>query len=217
MAIELNDGSSYVAYPVIKHQEIGQHCSLAVIKFQQRDCLRRDQTSNQLVKIPNGKYDAQNNPKYKQELVIHAIYVDGTMSAGIGDQSSVPAAGERVRLILKSRSFGDWIEAKKNHRGGKFNVGDVLNVATTHAQQYDQNGSPKGEKIETQEQANKVPRNVTIGFYGSLELVKAEDHPFSAQFVPQAEAAYMADAAAEQQRKAIPLQPTAEETEEGWG
>jgi hypothetical protein len=214
MAIEINDSSNYTAYPIIKHQQIGQSCNLSVIRFEQRDRLRKDPVTNQMVKIPNG-LDRNNQPKFKQELVIHCVFASGDMVAALGDHAGVPAAGDRVRVILKGRSFVDWIEAKKAHRGGRFHVGDGMILSTTHAQQYDQNGNPKGGKLERQAEAAAVPRNVTIGFYGTLQLVASESASWAAEMVGAAETAYRADEAAKRQQQAIQLPAgEAEEAEE---
>jgi len=200
MAIEINDAGNYVSHPIIKHQRIGESCKLAVIRWEQRDRLRRDPGTQQMVKIPNG-VDRNNRPKFKQELVIQAVAISGDMVASIGDKSSVPAPGDRVRVILKAKGFGDWIEARKAHRGGKFNVGDVLSVSTDKAQQYDQNGTPKGAEIRTQADADAVPRNTTLGFYGSLSLAPGQE----IRWIDAAEAAYRDDESAERQRNAISL------------
>jgi hypothetical protein len=98
-----------------------------------------------------------------------------TMEARIGDEGGVPAPGDRVRLILKAKGFGEWIEARRQHRRGRLNVGDVLVLETRWAQQYDQDGNPKGPKIEDQAAADAVPRNVTIGFYGLLSIREGTD------------------------------------------
>jgi hypothetical protein len=200
MAIEINDSGNYVSYPIVKHQRIGESCKLAVIRWEQRDRLRKDPGTQQMVKIPNG-VDRNNRPKFKQELVIQAVAIAGDMVAAIGDSSGVPAPGDRVRVILKAKGFGDWIEARKSHRGGKFNVGDVLLMSTDKAQQYDQNGTPKGAEIRTQSDADTVPRNTTLGFYGSLSLEPGQE----ARWIDAAEAAYRDDENAERQRNAIPL------------
>ena len=206
MAIEINDAGNYVSHPIIKHQRIGESCKLAVIRWEQRDRLRKDPVSQRMVKIPNGE-DRLGQPKFKQELVIQAVAISGDMVASIGDSSGVPAAGDRVRVILKAKGFGDWIEARKGHRGGRFNVGDVLEMATTHAQQYDQNGTPKGDVLKTQAQADAVPRSATLGFYGTLVLAPGQD----AAWIEAAEAAYREDERAKREERAIPL-PVAEPT-----
>ncbi|MFY7694835.1 MAG: hypothetical protein ACOVQK_00695 [Cyanobium sp.] len=41
-----------------------------------------------------------------------------------------------------------------------------------------QDGNPKCSKIETQAEADGVPRNVTIGFYGPIRSAKASSAPF---------------------------------------
>ena len=200
MAIEINDAGNYVSHPIVKHQRIGESCKLAVIRWEQRDRLRKDPVSQKMVKIPNGE-DRSGRPKFKQELVIQAVAISGDMVASIGDSSGVPAAGDRVRVILKAKGFGDWIEARKGHRGGKFNVGDVLVMSTTHAQQYDQNGTSKGDVLKTQAQADAVPRNTTLGFYGTLALAPGQE----AAWIEAAESAYREDENAERQKRAIPL------------
>jgi hypothetical protein len=205
MAIEINDSGNYVSYPIIKHQRIGESCKLAVIRWEQRDRLRKDSGTQQMVKIQNG-VDRSGRPKFKQELVIQAVAISGDMLAAIGDSSGVPAPGDRVRVILKAKGFGDWIEARKSHRGGKFNVGDVLMMSTDKAQQYDQNGTPKGAEIRTQADADAVPRSATLGFYGSMSLAPGQE----ARWIDAAEAAYRDDENAERQRNAIPLGGAAE-------
>ena len=163
MAIELNDGSR-IAAPVIRQQRLGEVAYLAIVRPEQRDRLRKNLASGAMEPIPNGT-DRQGRPKVKQEMVVHAIDMPGTtMEARIGDEGGVPAPGDRVRLILKAKGFGEWIEARRQHRRGRLNVGDVLVLETRWAQQYDQDGNPKGSKIEEQAAADAVPRNVTIGF-----------------------------------------------------
>jgi hypothetical protein len=205
MAIEINDSGNYVSYPIIKRQRIGESCKLAVIRWEQRDQLKDDETTGQKVKIPNG-LDRSGRPKFKQELVIQAVATAGDMVAAIGDKSGVPAPGDRVRVILKGKGFGDWIDARKAHRGGKFNVGDVLLLDTTHAQPWNSNKTPKGPEIRNQAEADAVPRKTSIGFYGSLSLAPGQE----ARWIEAAEAAYRDDENAERQRSAIPLGGPAE-------
>jgi hypothetical protein len=135
-------------------------------------------------------------------MVIHALALPGTtMEARLGDEGGVPNAGDRVRLILKARGFGEWIEARRGHRKGKLNVGDVLTLETRWAQQYDQDGNAKGPKIDDQATADALPRNVTIGFYGPLTLREGTD----GRWIEAAEQAYRSDEAAQRQQQAIEL------------
>jgi hypothetical protein len=201
MTIELNDGTR-IGAPVIRQQRLGEIAYLAVIRPEQRDRLRKNLTTGEMEPIPNGK-DRQGRPKVKQEMVIHALALPGTtMEARLGDEGGVPAAGDRVRVILKAKGFGDWIEARRSHRKGKLNVGDVLVLETRWAQQYDQDGNPKGPKIEDQAAADAVPRNVTIGFYGSLTLKEGTEQ----RWIVAAEQAYREDEAAQRQQQAIELE-----------
>lgn len=209
MAIQIEE-SSRASYPVIRHQRIGEQCQLSIIRFEQRDRLRTDPETRQMVKIPNG-FDRNNNPKYKQELVIHGLVMPGgNMHAGLGGTVAVPAVGDRVRLILKAKGFGDWIEARKVHRGGKFCVGDVLSLSTTHAQAYDQAGAPKGQMIKSQAEADALPRGVSVGFYGPISLAEGSD----LAWVQKAEAAYHADQ--NQQHQPTEIGGGAADEEEVW-
>jgi hypothetical protein len=200
MAIELNDGSRTAA-PVIRQQRLGEAAQLTIVRTEQRDRLRKNLASGVMEPIPNGT-DRQGRPKVKQELVVYGVAMPGTtMEARLGEEGGVPAPGDRVRMILKAKGFGDWIEVRRNHRRGKLNVGDVLVLETRWAQQYDQDGNPKGPKIEDQAAADAVPRNVTIGFYGPLSLREGSDPAW----IEAAEQAYRADEAAARQQQAIPL------------
>ncbi|MEB3208988.1 MAG: hypothetical protein VKK63_08740 [Synechococcus sp.] len=108
MAIELNDGSRSAA-PVIRQQRLAEVAYLAIVRPDQRDRLRKNQSSGAMEPIPNGS-DRQCRPKVKQEMVVHAIAMPGTtMEARIGDEGGVPAAGDRVRAAAPS-----WQEADGN-------------------------------------------------------------------------------------------------------
>lgn len=204
MAIELTE-TRRPTFPVLRHQRIGEVAPLAIIRTEQRDRLRKDLSTGQLVKIPNGT-DRAGNPKFRQELVVHGIAMPGIdMQVKDGENFVTPAPGDRVRVILKGKGFGEWIEAKKTHRGGKMIVGDVLMLSTTHAQKYDQDGNPKGDVIKSQAEVDRIPRGTTVGLYGPIELMEGTE----ARWIDAAEAAYHADQAAERERTAIPLDPPA--------
>ncbi len=199
MPIELTDNAR-ASYPVLRHQRIGELAQLAIIRTEQRDQLKRNDKTKQLEKIASG-VRADGTTKFRQELVIHAIALPGTtMQFKVGDEFVTPQAGDRLRLILKGLGFGRFIEARKSHRGGKLNVGDVLITGTDQAQCYDQYGAPKGQPIKTQAEADSVPRSTTIGFYGPIELAE----PTDPAWVEAAEQAFLADQRAEQQAKAMP-------------
>lgn len=198
MAIELQDNARPSA-PVLRNQRIGELAQLAIVKTEQRDRLAKNSTTGQLEKIPAGTH-ADGSIKYKQELVVHCIALPGTtMQTKQGEEFVTPAPGDRVRLILKGLAFGRWVDARKTHRGGKLNVGDLLITGTDQAQAYDQNGKPRGEAIRTQAEVDKVPRGVTVGFYGPIELAE----PTDPAWVEAAEQAFLADKQAEQAAKAI--------------
>ena len=195
--IQLNDQTTTQATPVIKHQRIGEKAVLAIIRTERRDRKKTDPFTGELVSIPNG-VDRANRPKFKQELVVHCLVMPGTtMEAAIGDNRGVPKVGDRVRCIVKGKGYSEWIDACRFHRNGAaLQVGDVLLMETTHAQQYDQDGRPKGDPILTQEQADQVARNITLGFYGSIKLQENREQ----LYIEGAEEAYNND----QQRIALP-------------
>jgi hypothetical protein len=200
MAITLED-TARQSYPVLRHQLIGEMAQLALIKTEQRDRMKLNQTTNQYEKIPNG-FKPDGTPKFKQELIIHAIVMPGTnMEVKKGEDFICPAPGERVRLIRKGLAFSQWIDVKKKFRNDTLQVGDTLLVCTDHAQCYDQAGNAKNPKITDQQEALKVPRSVTIGYYGPIELAE----PTDPRWVDAAEQAYLADKRAEQEAKAITL------------
>ncbi len=83
MAIELNDGTR-IGAPVIRQQRLGEVAYLAVVRTEQRDRLRRNQSNGEMEPIPNGS-DRQGRPKFKQEMVIQALALPGTsMEARLG-------------------------------------------------------------------------------------------------------------------------------------
>lgn len=211
MAIELTDNSRAISWPVLRHQRIGEVARLAIIRTEQRDRLRKNPTTNALEKTQNGT-TRDGAPKYRQELVIHAVVIAADMQVKQGEDFVAPPTGDRVRVILKGKGFGEWIEARKIHRGGKLVVGDELVLSTTHAQKYDQDGAPKGEKITSQAEADRIPRGVTVGFYGPIELVEGSDRAS----IAAAEGFYRADEEAERQRNAIPLEPVGAGGSRGW-
>lgn len=199
MAISLQDNTT-TSYPVIRYQRIGEMAQIAIIRTEQRDRLRKNQSTGGLDRIANG-IGRDGQPKYKQELVVHGLYLPGSnMQVKNGDDFVTPEAGARVRLILKGMAFGKFIEARRSHRGGKLNVGDIIITGTDQAQCYDQDGNIKGKAITSQADADRVPRGVTVGFYGPIELAEGQD----AAWISKAEDEFLADQKAQQEAKAIP-------------
>lgn len=180
MAIPL--GESFTpGHPVVKRTAIGELFIGAVVNVERRNRQRRNDRTG--VMEPVLKADG----KPRQELVVTCVTMpDTTSPAGIGDTVTVPEPGTLVRLILKGKSFADWIQAEKE-LGRQLQVGDVVKQRTDSAQQYDAHGDPKGELLTTQAQLDAVPRNVTVGVYAKLKLEAG-----SGEWVDKAEAAYRA-------------------------
>lgn len=152
-------------YPVVKRTALGQQFNGAVLKSESRDRLKRadDGTMAPIVK-PNGKH--------AQEMVVTCLTLPGTTApAGLGDDESVPAPGEIVRLILKGKSFGDWIETKKALPDGVVAVGDVVSQTTASAQVYDAQGNASGGELTDQSLVDAArAKGRSVGIYGPLTL-----------------------------------------------
>lgn len=181
MPIGLQEDTPRTSTPVVKRQRFGDKFVGAIVRFEQRDVQKRNETTG--VMTPQMKP----NGKARQELVVHCLAMEGTTSvAGIGDDNGVPGPGTEVRLILRGGAFGDWIEARKGHRDGGLNVGDVVVQKVEWAQAYNANGQAQGGKITTQADADALPRTTSVGFYGPLTLHEPKDQAL----VEEAEAAY---------------------------
>lgn len=181
MPIELQEDAPRISTPVVKRQRFGDKFVGAVVRIEQRDVQKRDETTGVL------KPQLKANGRARQELVVHCIAMEGTTSvAGIADNNAIPQPGTECRLILRGGAFGDWIEARKTHRGGSLNVGDVVVQKVEYAQAYTADGTPKGGKITTQAEADALPRTTSVGFYGPLTLHEPKDQAV----VAAAEAAY---------------------------
>lgn len=178
MTIELPDSGASTSTPVIKSQKIGEVARVALVRWEQRKMLR---DGAEVLNPRTGK------PRH--EMIVHGVALPGfTAQAGIGDRQDIPAAGTLCRFILRGGGFGAWIEARKAHRGGKLCVGDVITRTIEFAQAYDANGAPKGDRITSQAEVDKLPRSTTVGFYGPITL----ETPTDEAMVAQAEAAYRA-------------------------
>jgi hypothetical protein len=176
--IELQDQTNSTSSPVIKAQKIGEVARIALVRWEQRAMLK---DGAEVINPRTGKP--------RNELIVHGIALPGfTALVGKGDQQDVPEPGAACRFILRGKGFGQWIDARKAHRNGKLCVGDVVSRVIDHAQAYDASGAPKGGRITSQAEADRLPRSTTIGFYGELQL----EQPSDEAWVQQAEATYTA-------------------------
>ena len=176
MSIELQDNINSTSTPVIKAQKIGEVARVALVRWEQRAMLK---DGAEVINARTGKP--------RNELIIHGLALPGfTALVGKGDQQDVPEPGTPCRFILRGKGFGQWIDARKAHRSGKLCVGDVVSRVIDHAQAYDASGAPKGGRITSQAEADKLPRSTTIGFYGELTL----EQPSDEGWVGKAEQAY---------------------------
>jgi hypothetical protein len=167
--------------PVVKRTALGQKFNGAVLRVDQRDRLKKDDATGQMVPIlkPNGAA--------RQELVVTCMTLPGTTApAGIGEVEGVPEPEDVVRLILKGKAFGDWIEAK-NNLGRGIQVGDIVTQITDRAQVYDAQGNASGPELTDQAAVNAVPRGRSVGIYGPVTLRAPKE---GSDWVAKAETAY---------------------------
>lgn len=174
MAIEL-DTPRAAGLPVVKRTAIGEKYTGMLIRYQQRNVLK------------DGAPVLNDKGKPRQELVVTTMTIESTAPAGIGDHQEIPAQGDLVRVILRGRSFAEWIQ-QKNELGGPLQVGDVVEQITNSAQVYDANGKPMGKELTSQAEVAAVPRGRSVGVYGPVTLRRAT--AAEAALVAQAEAAY---------------------------
>lgn len=146
-------------YPVVRRAAIGERFVGAYIKHAARPILK---DGKEVINATTGRP--------RQEMVVHCLVMPGTTATvGNAENATAPAEGDIVRLILKGKAFGQWIDGLKALSGVQ-RAGDVVEMTIDQAQAYDANGEPKGQPITTQVDADKVPRGVTLGFYGPLTL-----------------------------------------------
>lgn len=199
MAIPLGEQFT-PGHPVVKRTAIGQDFVGAVFNVERRNRTKKDDDG---VIKPMLKADG----KPRQELIISCLAMPGTNApAGIGDDVGIPEVGDPVRLILKGKSFADWIQAERE-LGRQLQVGDVVKQRTDSAQVYDADGNPKGQPLTTQAEVEAVPRSQTVGIYAKLKL-----EPGEGEWIDKAEAAYRA-------ATAVPLTaaaPTEVDDDDSW-
>lgn len=165
--------------PILKNRRLGESATIALVKFEQRDVLKDQNGELRPVLKSNGKP--------RQELVVTGVVISTDMVAGIGGEEAVPAPGDRVRKILRGRTFGDWIEATNKLKPRQ--VGDVITFTSDNAVVYDQAGKPTAE-ITDQEALDAVPRGRSVGVYGQLSIRRATEA--EAAWVAKATEAYHA-------------------------
>lgn len=150
--------------PVVKRTALGEVFVGAVVRTEQRDRQKKDDATGMMAPLLKA------NGKAAQELVVTCLTLPGTTSmVGLGDDQHAATETELVRVILKGKAFGDWIESKRD-LGRPVQVGDVLTQRTEHAQAYDAQGNPVGGQITDQATLNALPRGKSVGIYGSLTV-----------------------------------------------
>ena len=166
--------------PVLRRKRIGEEFVGALVRTTQRDVLKRDDATG------TDRPVLKANGKPRQELVVTLVTISSTMAAGLGEEVAVPEPGDVVRSILKGGGFGQWIEANGLLKPRQ--VGDIVTLTSEWGQAYDAHGAPTGDKLTTQAQLDAVPRERSLGVYGSVAIRRAT--PAETEWVSAAETAY---------------------------
>lgn len=166
--------------PVLRRKRIGEEYVGALVRTTQRDVLKRDDATG------TDRPVLKANGKPRQELVVTLVTISSTMAAGLGEEVAVPEPGDVVRSILKGGGFGQWIEANGLLKPRQ--VGDIVTLTSEWGQAYDAHGAPTGDKLTTQAQLDAVPRERSLGVYGSVAIRRAT--PAETEWVSAAETAY---------------------------
>lgn len=166
--------------PVLRRKRIGEEFVGALVRTTQRDVLKRDDATG------TDRPVLKANGKPRQELVVTLVTISSTMAAGLGEDVAVPEPGDVVRSILKGGGFGQWIEANGLLKPRQ--VGDIVTLTSEWGQAYDAHGAPTGDKLTTQAQLDAVPRERSLGVYGSVAIRRAT--PAETEWVAAAEMAY---------------------------
>ena len=166
--------------PVLRRKRIGEEYVGALVRTTQRDVLKRDDATG------TDRPVLKANGKPRQELVVTLVTISSTMAAGLGEEVAVPEPGDIVRSILKGGGFGQWIEANGLLKPRQ--VGDIVTLTSEWGQVYSAAGDPTGDKLTTQAQLDAVPRERSLGVYGSVAIRRAT--PAETEWVTAAETAY---------------------------
>lgn len=175
------EGERKASLPVVKRTRLGERFYGAIVKVEVRDRLKKDEQTGGLVPLlkPGGKA--------RQELVVTCLTLPGTTApVALGEDEHVPGTEDMVRLILKGKSFADWIQSK-NDLGRPVNVGDIITQVTDSAQVYDAQGNASGAPITDQAALTAVPRGKSVGIYGPISVRAPKD---GSPWTAKAEAAY---------------------------
>jgi hypothetical protein len=201
MAIAL-EGERKPGLPVVKRTALGQKFFGAIVKVEQRDRLKKDETTGAMVPVLKA------GGKARQELVVTCMTLPGTTApVGLGENEYVPEAESLVRLILKGKAFGDWIETKAA-LNRPVQVGDVVSQVTDRAQVYDAQGNASGPELTDQAAVNAVPRGRSVGIYGPITVREPKN---GSPWIEKAEAAYHS------LRETITAEPEADSDGGGFG
>ena len=179
MTITLEEAGT-IRTPVLRRKRIGEEYVGALVRTTQRDVLKRDDATG------TDRPALKANGKPRQELVVTLVTISSTMAAGLGEEVAVPEPGDIVRSILKGGGFGQWIEANGLLKPRQ--VGDIVTLTSEWGQAYDAHGAPTGDKLTTQAQLDAVPRERSLGVYGSVAIRRAT--PAETEWVAAAETAY---------------------------
>ena len=166
--------------PVLRRKRIGEEFVGVLVRTTQRDVLKRDDATG------TDRPVLKANGKPRQELVVTLVTISSTMAAGLGEEVAVPEPGDIVRSILKGGGFGQWIEANGLLKPRQ--VGDIVTLTSEWGQAYNAAGDPSGDKLTTQAQLDAVPRERSLGVYGSVAIRRAT--PAETEWVTAAETAY---------------------------
>lgn len=149
--------------PILRRRKIGERYRGAVIDYEQRE--QRDADGVTRTK-PDGRT--------AKELIVHLLTIRSTMPVGRRDDEWAPGENEQVRMILKGGGWGKWIEASKLVDGGVCR-GDIVDLATTHAEFYNGAGPAVGKSTDEVEIDQARRKGRTIGYRGDLTITAGTD------------------------------------------
>lgn len=162
MAIALDEARAPLP-PVANVRDFGQKVRGMVIDKWVRDRQKKDGTP---IKNARGKI--------AQEEVLTLLALEGTtgtvtMGSGLDSEEKVPAAGEVIRLIFKSRTYGQLIDARKKV-GGNTQVGDVIEQTALTATIWAGEGEIAAQDVTDPAKIAKArQQNFSVGWNTDIE------------------------------------------------